>query len=129
MSKSSDMPASYPQYDHSDIAAIQERLVEASDALAAMVDEVAKARQIKEWDGERRKAALSSQVAPLLVNNSAAAAEHQARASDAYHKAMHALGTDLYAAEKSILKYETTRIRWESARSLLSIAKSITERI
>lgn len=128
MSKS-DLPAAYPQHDHSDIAAIQQRLVEASEELSAMVDEVAKARQVKEWDGERRKAALSCQVAPLLVDNSAAAAEHQARASDAYHKAMHALGLDLYAAEKAILKYDTMRIKWESARSLLSIAKTITERV
>lgn len=128
MSKSA-LPESYPQHDYGDIAVIQQKLMEASDELAAMVDEVAKARQVKEWDSERRKAALSLQVAPLLVSGSAAAAEHQARASEPYHKAMHALGLDLYAAEKSILKYETTRIKWESARSLLSIAKTITDRI
>lgn len=128
MSKS-DLPESYPQRDYSDIAQIQQALMEASDELSRMTDEVAKARQVKEWDSERRKAALSCQVAPMLGEGSAAAAEHKARASDAYHKAMHALSTDLYAAEKAILKYETTRIRWESARSLLSIAKTITNTI
>lgn len=128
MSKS-ELPESYPQHDHSDIASIQRQLQEACDELSHMVDAVAKARQIKEWDGERRKAALSVQVAPLLADNSAAAAEHKARASEAYHGAMAALSTDLYAAEKAILRYETTRIKWESARSLLSLARTITERI
>lgn len=128
MSKS-DLPASYPQHDHSDIAAIQQRLMEASDELSSLVDEVAKARQVKEWDGERRKAALGRAVTPLLADNSAAAAEHKARASEAYEKEMGVLARDLFSAEKSILKYDTTRIKWESARSLLSIAKTITDRI
>lgn len=120
------MPA---QRDWSDIASIQREMMETSESLESMADEIAKARQIREYDSERRRAALSSQVSKLLGDHSAAAAEHMARASEAYHRAMAELGSQLFLAEKSVAKYEGLKCKWESCRSLLSMAKHISNSI
>lgn len=118
-----------PQRDWSDIASLQRELMETADGIAEMADEIAKAKQVREYDSERRRAALSCQVSKLLGDYSASAAEHMARASDAYHKAIGDLGTQLFIAEKSVAKYEGLKCRWESLRSVLSMAKHITNTI
>lgn len=111
--------------DVNDIAAIQQQLEASRDELAGMVDAVAKAKQIKEWDAERRRAALSKQVAPLLATMGVAAAEHSARASAGYVEAMRILQLDLYTAEKALAQYESAKCKWESARSILSMQRAI----
>lgn len=108
-----------------EIAELMMRLAEAAEELEEMVEAVAKARQINTWDSERRRAALSKQVAPLLGTNGVSAAEHLARASSEYVNAMRLLQVDLYEAEKTLARYETVKCRWESARSILSAQRAI----
>lgn len=112
--------------DYSTIEAISERLIEASDALGMMADRVAKARQIRDYDNDRRKRALSCAVADFLKSGeSATAAEHKARASESYAETMKARGTEFAAAEAVIAEWDAAKIRWETARSLLSVQKSL----
>jgi len=123
------VPTNTIQRDYGDIASFQRQMMEASDELSSMTEEVAKAKQIKEWDSERRRAALSVQVAPLLIGNAVSASEHIARASSPYHSAMRELQLDLFSAEKTLARYEAVKCKWESARSILSMAKHIASTI
>lgn len=111
--------------DFSDILRITAELESARDELGRMADQVAKAKQIREWDSERRRAALSREVAPLLVSMGVSAAEHSARASESYVNAMRLLQRDLYEAEQMLAKYEAVKCRWESARTMASLQKAI----
>lgn len=125
MSKSTAYTAGY-----SDVAALQKRLVEAADRLSALVPELAKARQVREYDSDRRKSALATVAAPLLrAGESAAAAEMEARASDNYRKAMKAIAGDLLVAERVIAEHEAVKIQWESARSLLAMQRDMTRQL
>jgi len=111
--------------DADEINRIVTALEVARDELSGMTSAVGKARQINSWDSERRRAALSRAVAPLLATNGVSAAEHLARASEGYVEAMRILQRDLYDAEKTLAEYEAVKTRWESARSVLSIQKAI----
>lgn len=123
------VPTNSPQRDWSDIASLQREMMEAADSLAAMGERVARARQVKDFDSERRRSALSCQVSKLLGDHSAAAAEHMARSSEGYHKAMAELSTQLFLAEKELVAWESTKIKWESLRSVLSMAKHVATSI
>lgn len=112
--------------DYSTIEGISKALVKASDELALMADAVARARQIRDYDSDRRKRALSMAVRDfLLQGESATASEYKARASESYGEMMKQTGLDLLKAEKTIADYEAVKIRWETARSLLSTQKQI----
>lgn len=94
-----------------------------------MAQEVAKARQVREYDSDRRKRCLALAMKPFLEDGSAAAAEALARASEEYQKSMKQLGNELVAAEKVIADYEATKIQWESARSLLAMQRDMTRNL
>lgn len=110
--------------DFSESLAIQRRLVEGSDQLIAMADEVAVARQVREHDGDRRRRCLAIAAVSLLkAGASSAAADTEARASDAYGQALKQLAKELIAAEKAIALWDATRIQVECARSLLAMQR------
>jgi len=117
--------------DYSTVEAISRRLVESSHALAEMVERVAKARQCRDYDGDRRKRALSISVRDILNNGDMAnaAAEHMARSSEGYGEAMKMIGKDLLTAEETIAEWDAVKLQWETARSLLSIQKAIAGNI
>lgn len=114
--------------DYSTIEAVSKRLIEASDALADMVGRVAVARQTREFDSDRRKNALSSAVRDVLAAKpelSMSAAEHLARSSKTYEASMKRLAADMVSAEHIVAEWEATKCRFEAARSLLSVQKTI----
>lgn len=118
------MPAS----DYSDIEQLSESLLEASNTMSEMVKLVAKARQVREYDGDRRKRALSLAVRDAMhsaPNLSATAAEHIGRASEGYGDALNSLRNELHEAESAIATWEAAKVRFEAIRSLLSIQKQI----
>lgn len=111
--------------DFSDVAALQKRLMQSADKLSSMAGSVAQARQVREYDGDRRKRCLAVAALPLLTAGaSSAAADTEARASEPYAASMKQLGVELVAAEKVIAEWDATRIQVECARSLLSMVKS-----
>lgn len=91
-----------------------------------MIELVAKARVIRDYDGERRKAILSRAVADFLKEGeSAAAAEHKARASSSYADCMKLVRKELESTESVVAEWEAAKLRFEAARSLLSIQKQL----
>lgn len=117
------MPSSFD-----DLATITSELHSAAYTLSEMTRDVARARRIREHDGDRRKRALAVAVMQVLTTSpecSAAMADYRARASQEYAKAMKELGGDLQAAEKVIAQWEAAKVSWESWRSILSIHKAI----
>lgn len=114
--------------DFSDLQAVQQRLVESSEALAAMTPSVAVARQCKEFSGDLRKRALCVPMREFLVaGESAAAAETKARASEIYGEQLGQLKNAYGEAERVILTYEAEMVRWKSAQSLLSSMKALSQ--
>lgn len=122
------MPAS----DFSDIDQLSEALMEVSNTMADMAKAAAAARQIREYDGDRRKRALSLAVRDAMhaaPNLSATAAEHIARSSDSYGAAISTLATELRSAEGALSQWEAMKVRFESLRSLLSIQKQLVQNL
>lgn len=112
--------------DFHSIDSISKYLFDATEQMAEMAELVAKARQIREYDSDRRKRALSCGVSDFLkVGESATAAEHKARASDSYQQLMKETAKDLIAAEKTIAEWTALNARFEALRSLLSVQKSL----
>lgn len=111
--------------DQGTVTQAQIQLQRAAKALEAMALNLALAKQIKEYDGDRRKQALAVSMKVFLDNGeSAAAAECKARAGDYYANKLAELGDQLRTALETIEKYDATRVLWESARSLLSVEKA-----
>lgn len=118
-----------PKADFSTVEAVQRQLVEASEALSALTESVALARQVREFAGDRRKRALALSVREFLADESAAAAETRGRASVAYGEALDGQAKEYAIAERVIAEHEATRIRWESARSVLSSLRTIAANV
>lgn len=111
--------------DSDTIFRAQKQMQTAAKALAEMSESIADARQIKEYDSDRRKRALADVVSVLLDSGeSAAAAEFKARASKSYGDALIQLGVQYREAMRAIEKAEAQRVLFEAARSLLSCEKA-----
>lgn len=116
--------------DYSDVQRLGEELYAVAQKLSELTPELAKARTVRDYDGDRRKRALSRAVVPFLeAGESAAAAEHKARNSEDYAKEMEVLRAQLRHAEAVIARHDAQRVKWESVRSLLSIQKALTNNL
>lgn len=114
--------------DFTDFAVLSRELMACVERAQMMVEAVAAARQIKEFDSDRRRRALSVCVAPLLdAGQSGTAAEHQARASKPYGDAMAKLRTDYIQAETTIAAYAANAARMDALRSLISFQKQLVQ--
>lgn len=115
------------QTDSTEIIAIERRLQAAADKLESLVKDVAVARQIREHDSDRRKAALAkSMVTFLEAGESAAAADAKARASYVYCETMKELAAQLRSSEESIAAWDAAKTQFECSRSLLAVARELT---
>jgi hypothetical protein len=102
----------------------ERQLERCATQIAALSDELADAKQILEFDGDRRKRALSEVVAVLLdAGESAVAAEHKGRASEAYRNALIHLGTQSRDAHRVVERANALKVQWETARSILSLER------
>ncbi len=110
---------------HDTVIRAQAQLQKCALRLADMAEAIADAKQIKEYDSDRRKRALADVVAGLLeMGESAAAAEHKARASKGYGDELSKLSLQYREALRVIEKADAQRVLWESARSLLSVERA-----
>ena len=117
-------PTPQPVADWSDAAELQRQLVEAVEEIVRRASDVGLARHILEYDGDRKKRALARAMAPALKGgDSAAKAEAEARASDTYGAELVQLGKEQQAAQTCCLEFDALKLRWETARSLLSMLK------
>lgn len=92
--------------------------------LEGMIDEVARARVIKESHGERKKQALAKAMAKSGVD-SMAKAEVAARIDDEYLRKVEEIDGDLEVAEKSLLRWSVAQTRIEGLRTVISLQKSV----
>src|SRR6185295_8832434 len=106
--------------DHATVLKAQRQMQEAALELQRLAPDVADAKQVKEFHDVRLKRILSVLVVESLKTGvSATAAEHHARASDAYGAQTNDLFEQYKTALRVIETYEATKVRFESARSLL----------
>lgn len=111
--------------DHSDILIIQKRLENAVREIRNMTEQVGHAKQVRDYDSDRRKALLAQCMLPYLKGGaSAAAAECDGRADPIYEVKLQQLATQREDAEKTIAKWDAAFCTYEAARSLLSMAKT-----
>jgi hypothetical protein len=62
-------------------------------------------------------------AAPLAGGSSAAAAEAEGRASEAYTKELNQLGKEHAAACQVVSEYDALRLMWQTAQSLLAMQR------
>lgn len=100
-----------------------------SRKLMGMADELADARVVMEFTGERRHAALSRAVLAAFKNgsDSSTRAEHEARGSSSYTLDMKSLADAMALAERVRITFETTKIRLDVLRSMISAEKAKME--
>jgi hypothetical protein len=116
--------------DNLDLAQLQQRLESLTRRIIASAPAVAKAKQVRDYDSDRRKRALAlGMVGYLNGGMSAAKAECLARASDEYGAMLDVLEAQLASAEQAIAEYEGLRCAWDAARTLISMNKELTRNL
>ncbi len=117
-------PPPQPVADWGDARELQREMVSAVEEISRRAADVGLARHVLEYDSDRRKRALARAMAPPLAGgDSAAKAEAEARASASYSAELTQLGKEHQAAETVCLEFEAVKLKWETARSLLSMLK------
>lgn len=110
--------------DNHDIGQIEQRMKLCTKRLHSLAPQVGAAKQIRQYDTDRRKNLLSKYVVKSLkAGESATAAEAHGRADTAYQAELEALSEQYTGAEKVIAEWDSEFASFEAARSLLSMAK------
>lgn len=110
--------------DSDTIGKAQAQMNSCALAIAKLAPQVAEAKQAKEFNHDRMKRMLSVLVVEHLADGmSAAAAEHHARASDSYGSQLNDLADQYKSALRVIEEADAVKIKFESARSILSVEK------
>lgn len=110
--------------DYSETEKIAARMKASTRRLHELAPQVGAARQIREFNSDQRKNALSIEVVKALkAGESAAAAEHIGRASEAYRARLQTLAESFSAAESTIAAWQAEMASFEASRSLLSFSK------
>ena len=110
--------------DFEDIRKLQKRLEEARNSLHRIAPLVGVAKQVREYDSDRRKNLLAKHsLSALKEGNSVAAAELEARADPIYRNEFEALAAQREASEQRIAEWDAAFASYEAARSILSVWK------
>ncbi len=111
--------------DNDTITTAQRQMNNAASDLVKMANDVADAKTIKEFNSDRLKRALSVEVSRCLETGSGVGvSEHAARASKEYGTHLHDLSEQYKAAMRVIEQHDATKVKFESARSILSTEKA-----
>ncbi len=110
--------------DNNDIIQVEERLKNATRRLHQLAPLVGSAKQVRQYDSDRRRNALAKYVVRALKDGqSATAAEAHGRADLAYQAEIAVMSRDYEASEKTLAMWEAEQCSFEAARSLLSMMK------
>ncbi len=110
--------------DQSEISTIEQRLKSSTKRLHALSAQVGAAKQVRNYDADRRKNLLAKYVVRYLeAGESATAAEQYARADGAYQSELEFLAKGHESAEQTIAEWDAEFASFEAARSLLSMQK------
>lgn len=111
--------------DHSEVQRVSERMKSSTRKLHDLAARVGSAKQIREYDGDRRKNLLAKYVAKSLkAGESATASETIGRANPSYQEELEGLADQFQAAETVIATWIAEQASFEAARSLLSFQKA-----
>ena len=110
--------------DASELFTVQKRLKSACKNLHLMAPEVGMARQLIDYDSDRRRNLLARYMVKHLKNGeSVSAAENYARSDEGYQNELHGLAGVLEQAYGAVKRWDAEMASWESSRSLLSLIK------
>jgi len=116
--------------DYSEKVEVEKRLRNSIRQIHNLTVHVGHAKQVREYDTDRRKNLLAKYVVPLLkAGERSTASEMHARANPAYQSELEALATQYEASEKTIAEWSSAMATYEAARSLLSMAKETLKTI
>jgi len=110
--------------DAHDLYKLTARLENIAFQIEALAPELAAAKQVDRYDSDRKKNLLAEFMAPLLVGNSATAAETLARANVEFRKRLKDLSQELLSALGVIAKESALQAQLEAVRSILSSVKA-----
>lgn len=110
--------------DHSEIRAIEKRITETVAALQKLVPDYASARQVIDYDSDRRKQLLARHTSPCLIaGNTAAMADALARDCTLYCDGLDKLSESLKSAYEVQARWQALMARLDAARSLLAVSR------
>lgn len=111
--------------DAFDIAHVQRQLMNVATQLEQLAPDVAAARTAKDYDSDRKKAALAENVVPLMDEGmSASAAETKGRISPRFVEQMKALRSDYLTALTVIARHDALMCRFDALRSILAVQRA-----
>ncbi len=108
--------------DNHDISEVEQRLRSCSKRLHVLAPQVGAAKQIRQYDTDRRKNLLAKYVVKSLkAGESATAAEAHGRADPSYQMELESLSKQYEGAEKCIAEWDSEMCSFDAARSLLAM--------
>lgn len=110
--------------DFSDIAALQAEIYGVLDAMEKQRTDYAVAKQVAEYDSDRRKIALAK-ATKSADGKSIAEKEMNARASGPYSDALAVLADSYAESQRVISRYYTLQSKMDALRSILSTQKTL----
>lgn len=112
--------------DFTDSTEVATRLKLATQRLHELAPHVGVAKQVREFDGDRRKNLLAKYAVKHLKNGeSASASDAYARADASYVEELNKLAEQYRDAEHTLARWTAEQCSYEAARSLLSFSKQI----
>ncbi len=114
--------------DFTESSEVAARMQRATKRLHEMAPMVGVAKQVREYDSDRRKNLIAKyQIAHLKKGEGVSASEALARADESYQAELLELGSQLADAEKTIAQWNAEQASFEASRSLLSFSKATME--
>jgi len=110
--------------DQSDIQEIEHRMKTATLELHKLAPLVGVAKQVRQYDPDRRRNLLAKFMRPHIKNGeTSTAAETLARSTEAFQVGFNELAKELETSEATIAKWDAMFASFEANRSLLSMQK------
>lgn len=110
--------------DHTQSLEIAGRLQESVETLQGLIEDVAAARQVKEFSSERRKSLLAVYMQDY-ANHPTNRAETLARQSEGYLMELEIQEKQYRKSEEVIAKWNVTMVKFDAARSLMAQSREI----
>jgi hypothetical protein len=112
--------------DHSEIKRYQKRMMDACKNLHSMAVPMGNARQLIDFDSDKRKSILAKYMVPFLkTGDSAKAAEAAARASGSYLSEVEDWNKKIEDAYVVRFKWDCENMSFACAQSLLAVEREI----
>jgi hypothetical protein len=101
----------------------EKKIAETVAAISALVPAYAQARQIIDYDSDRRKQLLARYMAAEGPKSSMSAADANARASNGYSEELDKLASSLKYAYEVVARWQALHARLDAARSILALTR------